>query len=137
MSDRPLVDSSEQLRNVSKMKLYRYSYSQEYLDIAGVNTDLDTGVIAQEVREVLPDAVKESEDLKLPDGKKIEKFLVVNKERIFMENVGAVKELCKLTDKLEIRIDELEKVSKKLQSRRRADTSSSCFSSLSRASSFR
>ena len=54
------VDSREQLRNVSKMKLYRYSYSQEYLDIAGVNIDPDTGVIAQEVQEVLPDAVKES-----------------------------------------------------------------------------
>lgn len=29
-------------------------------------------------------------------------------EQIFMENVGAVKELCKLTDNLETRIEELE-----------------------------
>ncbi|XP_032240680.2 myelin regulatory factor [Nematostella vectensis] len=131
------IDTREQLRNVSRMKLYRYSYSQDYLEVAGLNTDPDTGVLAQEVKEVLPDAVRESEDLVLADGKTIEKLLVVNKERIFMENVGAVKELCKLTDNLETRIDELELVSKKLQTRRRADTTSSCYtvSSLSRTSS--
>lgn len=31
-------------------------------------------------------------------------------ERIFMENIGAVKELCKVTGKLETRIDQLEKI---------------------------
>ena len=58
------MDSREQLRNVSKMKLYRYRYSREYLEHAGLTTDdcveEDTGVLAQEVKEVLPEAVKES-----------------------------------------------------------------------------
>ncbi|EDO26134.1 predicted protein, partial [Nematostella vectensis] len=54
------IDTREQLRNVSRMKLYRYSYSQDYLEVAGLNTDPDTGVLAQEVKEVLPDAVRES-----------------------------------------------------------------------------
>jgi len=58
------VDTSEQLRNVSKMKLYRYRYSREYLEHAGLATEdcegEDTGVLAQEVKEVLPEAVKES-----------------------------------------------------------------------------
>ncbi|XP_068760591.1 myelin regulatory factor-like [Montipora capricornis] len=135
------VDTREQLRNVSKMKLYRYRYSHEYLQHAGLTTqdfeDEDTGVLAQEMKEVLPEAVKESEDLVLSDGKVIERFLVVNKERIFMENVGAVKELCKLTDNLEVRIDELEIMNQRLQ-RRRCDTVSTFSSlSLSRASSFR
>ncbi|XP_044184958.1 myelin regulatory factor-like isoform X2 [Acropora millepora] len=135
------VDTREQLRNVSKMKLYRYRYSREYLEHAGLTTEEfeleDTGVLAQEMKEVLPEAVSESEDLVLSDGKTIERFLVVNKERIFMENVGAVKELCKLTDSLEVRIDELETMNQRLQ-RRRCD-SFSTFSSLnvSRASSFR
>ena len=31
-----------------------------------------------------------------------------------MENVGAVRELCKVTDKLEFRINEVESISKKL-----------------------
>lgn len=39
-----------------------------------------------------------------------------------MENVGAVKELCKLTDNLENRIDELEQVNKKLSKLKRVDS---------------
>ena len=46
------------------MKLYRYRYSHEYLQHAGLTTqdfeDEDTGVLAQEMKEVLPEAVKES-----------------------------------------------------------------------------
>lgn len=40
--------------------------------------------------------------------------VVVLQERIFIENVGAVKELCKVTDKLENRITEIEIINKKL-----------------------
>lgn len=50
------------------------------------------------------------------------------KERIFMENVGAVKELCKLTDNLETRIDELERWSRKLAKLRRLDSMKSTVS---------
>lgn len=50
-------------------------------------------------------------------------------ERIFMENVGAVKELCKLTDNLETRIDELERWSHKLAKLRRLDSLKSTGSS--------
>ncbi|PIO31732.1 hypothetical protein AB205_0049410 [Aquarana catesbeiana] len=80
------------------------------------------GVIAQEVQEILPEAVKETGDVVCANGETIENFLVVNKERIFMENVGAVKELCKLTDNLETRIDELERWSRKLAKLRRLDS---------------
>lgn len=47
-----------------------------------------------------------------------------------MENVGAVKELCKVTDNLESRIDELERINRKLVRLRRHDStrSSSSFS---------
>ena len=51
-----------------------------------------------------------------------------SKERIFMENVGAVKELCKLTDNLETRIDELERWSRKLAKLRRLDSMKSTVS---------
>lgn len=58
------MDTSEQLRNVSKMKLYKYRYSREYMEHVGLDTSdcegEDTGVLAQEVKEVLPEAVKES-----------------------------------------------------------------------------
>ena len=38
-----------------------------------------TGVIAQEVAKVIPDAVKAKGDLLLDNGQKIENFLLVNK----------------------------------------------------------
>jgi len=40
---------------------------------------LDTGVIAQEVREIIPEAVKETGNVELANGQKIDNFLVVNK----------------------------------------------------------
>lgn len=48
-----------------------------------------------------------------------------------MENVGAVKELCKLTDNLENRIDELEKMNTKLSNLKRYDSVKSTVSSKS------
>ncbi|NXG20738.1 MYRF factor, partial [Grallaria varia] len=96
---------------------------------------------------ILPEAVKDSGDLVFSNGNTLENFLVVNKvgdsreapgicgaghwnaERIFMENVGAVKELCKLTDNLETRIDELERWSHKLAKLKRLDSMKSTGSS--------
>lgn len=112
------------------------------------------GVIAQEVQKILPEAVKEGGDIVFANGETIPKLLVVNKvtktlelsahtditsththssslilkDRIFMENVGAVKELCKLTDNLETRIDELERWSRKLAKLRRLDSMKSTVS---------
>ena len=51
-----------------------------------------------------------------------------------MENVGAVKELCKLTDNLEVRIDELEKMNTKLSKLKRFDSLKSSVSSKSTCS---
>lgn len=56
-------------------------------------------------------------------------------DQIFMENVGAVKQLCKLTNNLEERIEELEIWNKKLARLKRL--SSSWKSSVSEASSVR
>ncbi|XP_069134092.1 myelin regulatory factor-like protein isoform X2 [Argopecten irradians] len=130
------VDSKDQLKKVAQMKIYQYKYSPDFAESAGLPEDKrnDTGVIAQEVREVLPDAVMETGDVLLPGGQKIRNLLVVNKERIFMENVGAVKELCKLTDNLEVRIDELEKMNTKLSKLKRFDSIKSTVSSKSSSS---
>ena len=108
------MDTKDQLRNVQKLRVVQYKYNPEFARLVGLNEEeaLDTGVIAQEVQKVIPEAVKESGDFELPSGRKIDGFLVVNKERIFMENVGAVKELCKVTDKLETRIDQLERITR-------------------------
>ncbi|XP_032270167.1 myelin regulatory factor isoform X2 [Phoca vitulina] len=124
------VDTTEQLKRISRMRLVHYRYKPEFAATAGIEaTAPETGVIAQEVKEILPEAVKDTGDLVFANGKTIENFLVVNKERIFMENVGAVKELCKLTDNLETRIDELERWSHKLAKLRRLDSLKSTGSS--------
>ncbi|XP_075401748.1 myelin regulatory factor isoform X1 [Tenrec ecaudatus] len=124
------VDTTEQLKRISRMRLVHYRYKPEFAASAGIEAAApETGVIAQEVKEILPEAVKDTGDVVFANGKTIENFLVVNKERIFMENVGAVKELCRLTDNLETRIDELERWSHKLAKLRRLDSLKSSGSS--------
>lgn len=51
-----------------------------------------------------------------------------------MENVGAVKELCKVTGNLEMRIDELEKMNSKISKLKRLDSIKSTVSTKSNCS---
>lgn len=99
-------------------------------------------MIAQEIQDILPDAVRPGGDIILPNGEVIRNFLVVNKvysqnymhksdrlfkflffqERIFMENIGAVKELCKVTDHLGKRIEQVEIMNRKLAKLKKMDS---------------
>lgn len=136
------LDTSQQLQNVKRIRVVKYRYDPEFALHHGltnntpavhstnfnetnertnssaqhnnVNDIIDTGVIAQEVREVLPDAVQEAGSVLLPSGEVIDNFLLVNKDRIYMENIGAVKELCKVTGSLETRIEQLERMNSRL-----------------------
>ncbi|XP_055996738.1 myelin regulatory factor-like protein isoform X8 [Ostrea edulis] len=130
------LDSKEQLKKVAAMKLYNYKFSDDFANAMGIPEDSreDTGVIAQEVREVIPEAVKEAGDIPLKNGEVIKDFLVVNKDKIYMENVGAVKELCKVTGNLEMRIDELEKMNQKISKLKRYDSVKSTVSTKSNCS---
>eukprot|EP00063_Salmo_salar_P006738 XP_013981573.1 PREDICTED: myelin regulatory factor [Salmo salar] len=122
------VNTTDNLKRISQMRLVHYQYKPEFASSVGIDTSPETGVIAQEVQQILPEAVKEGGDVICSNGETIPKLLVVNKDRIFMENVGAVKELCKLTDNLETRIDELERWSRKLAKLRRLDSMKSTVS---------
>lgn len=131
------LDTSQQLQNVKRIRVVKYRYDPEFAIQHGltntpavhsakfnktnerslINSEqsneievIDTGVIAQEIREVLPDAVQEAGSVLLPSGEIIDNFLLVNKDRIYMENIGAVKELCKVTGSLENRIEQLERM---------------------------
>lgn len=138
------LDTAQQLRNVQSIRVVKFNYDPSFAEHSGlVGYDpracpaQDTGVIAQEVRGVIPEAVKEAGDVALPNGDTIHKFLVVNKDRIFMENLGAVKELCKKTGNLESRIDQLERMNKrlcKISALQRRDSSRSSVSNDSRYS---
>lgn len=98
------LSTRQQLENIDKIRIVKYAYQ----DGRGCK-EPTTGVMAQEVRRVLPDAVFEQKGpYHMANGGKLDKFLVVNKDRIFLENVGAVKELSKVTGKLERRIEQLE-----------------------------
>lgn len=137
------LDTSQQLQNVKRIRVVKYRYDPEFALHHGlvnmnnaavhstkfintnertnsnghqnnVNDVIDTGVIAQEIREVLPDAVQEAGSVCLPSGEVIDNFLLVNKDRIYMENIGAVKELCKVTGSLETRIEHLERMNSRL-----------------------
>ena len=63
------------------MKIYNYKFNDDYADQVGLpeRHRKDTGVIAQELREVLPDAVHQAGDLKLSNGGEVKNLLVVNK----------------------------------------------------------
>lgn len=116
-------DSAKQLRNVQRLRVVKYEYEPRFAaQLNHICESTDTGVIAQEVAEVLPEAVSQAGNLVLENGASIDNFLVVNKERIFMENIGAVKELCKVTDNLETRIDQLERINRRLNKLRRDDS---------------
>ena len=135
-SDIMELDTKEQLRNVASMRIVKYNFKSEFAEKAGLEGEnvKGTGVLAQEVQKIIPDAVKTAGDVELTNGETIENFLVVNNDRIFMENVGAVKELCKVTDNLETRIDELERMNNKLRKINRFDSIKSVVSSSSVAS---
>jgi myelin regulatory factor len=77
------VDTKEQLRNVQALRVVHYKYTGEFAETAGLSEDerSDTGVIAQEVEVIIPDAVRPAGNIVLPDGRQIENFLVVNKVR--------------------------------------------------------
>ncbi|KAM6216423.1 myelin regulatory factor-like protein [Rhynchocyon petersi] len=126
------VDTNEQLRRIAQMRIVEYDYKPEFASAMGINTAHQTGMIAQEVQEILPGAVREVGDVTCENGEKLENFLMVDKDQIFMENVGAVKQLCKLTNNLEERIEELEIWNRKLARLKRL---SSLKSSVSEASS--
>lgn len=120
------LDPKEQLRNIEKLRIMQYKYKQAFAEYSGLpecdRLNVETGVVAQELQEILPDAVYSTGDVQLPTGENIDNFLVVNKDRIYMESIGAVKELCRLNNKLETRINEIEKVNRKLAKLKRLDS---------------
>ena len=109
------LSTCRQLENIRKLRIVQYRYNPDFAVMNGIVSSndpehgiADVGVIAQEVQNILPDAVKSAGNLILPNGRVIDNFLLVNKDRIFMENIGAVKGLCKVTENLEKRLKHVE-----------------------------
>ena len=95
------MDPREQLQNVNKIKIVQYKYRPEFLNQLPEEDrhrlgKQQTGIIAQDVREVIPEAVCSSGSYSLSNGREINNMLIVNKDRLFLENLGAVRELSKV-----------------------------------------
>ena len=75
------MDTHANLVNIAAMRLYKYRYIDDYADVVGLTDEelIDLGVLAQEVYDILPDAVKNAGDVELGNGEIIEDFLMVNK----------------------------------------------------------
>lgn len=72
-------DNKEQLRNIQQLNVVKFTYSPEFSTHVGLVNAHDTGVIAQQVQKILPEAVTTAGSLVLPNGTKFENFLLVDK----------------------------------------------------------
>ncbi|VDN06025.1 unnamed protein product [Thelazia callipaeda] len=99
------VDTKSALSHLAQIRVVGYSYKPEVALKWGLSEENRhrVGVIAQELAEILPDAVTDNGD-----------FLQVDDSRIFYETVAAATELCRLTGNLEHKIEAVEKLSHKL-----------------------
>lgn len=91
---------------MGKIEFSKFWYSNEnkfWLFFIGFE-----GVLAQEIREILPEAVVQTNDITLSNGEVVENFLHVDKGRLHMECVGAVIALDDKTRHLDKKIDFLE-----------------------------
>lgn len=101
-------NTAEQLRNVQRLRVvrytrqtnwklnlisfnfchFRYEYEPSFASQLSRDTGcVDTGVIAQEVAQILPEAVRPAGDLILDNGTAVNNFLVVNKVRVSSNNL--------------------------------------------------
>eukprot|EP00049_Salpingoeca_infusionum_P005924 m.99102 g.99102 ORF g.99102 m.99102 type:complete len:130 (+) comp13136_c0_seq1:717-1106(+) len=65
------------------------------------------GVLAQEVAQVIPDAVVRTSDIQLANGETVPRLMVVDKERLFMESIGAIKHLASIASNLQAQVTDL------------------------------
>lgn len=86
------LDSGSQLRNVKKLKIVKYQYKPEFLRQLPEDAQHQalskerTGVIAQDVQKVIPEAVSTSGSCRLQNGETVEDVLIVDKDRLFLGN---------------------------------------------------
>jgi len=67
---------------VQKINVVHFSYKPEFSSLFGLSLkEADTGIIAQEVQAILPEAVTNAGGIVLPNGIVYDDFLVVNKVR--------------------------------------------------------
>ncbi|KAI6174236.1 Myelin regulatory factor [Aphelenchoides besseyi] len=99
------VDTGDAMARIANVRIVEYAYKPEMAQQWGLDEESRhrVGVIAQELAEVIPDAVRDNGE-----------FLTVDDTRVFYDTVAAAQELFRLTGNLECKIDQVEKISAKL-----------------------
>jgi hypothetical protein len=120
-------DTSAQLEKVQALNLYSYNFTDAWASTTNQKLGrIAVGVIAQEARQIVPEAVKETPTTHhLVDGSKVEKLLVVDHDRLFDEGIGALKELANVHDSLTARLAAAREAVLELQAERHARASAS------------
>jgi hypothetical protein len=109
------IDTAIQLSNIRALPLYSYNLTPAWKKSVGMeDAPLQCGVLAQELQNLIPTAVRAAGDHTLADGSTIEQLLTVDKERLHMEALGAIKELASKTDRLEAMVAAQEELSASL-----------------------
>ncbi|KAH3759539.1 myelin regulatory factor [Pelomyxa schiedti] len=103
-SNLKLLDTRNCLQTIEKIRLYEFQRK----DVPNIE-NLQRGIIAQELSKLLPAAVHQTgSSVKLSDGTSVDNVLSVNKEAVFMENVGATIELSRRVETLGTKVAELD-----------------------------
>lgn len=107
------LDGKTQLENIEKLQLYEYDLRHERgKDGASLH---ETGVLAQELRKVLPQAVQVLQNVTLSDGTIMPELLVVQDRALLYENIGATKQLGAEVRKNQANLTNLQKRSQELK----------------------
>lgn len=67
---------------MQQLNVVQFHYTPEFACHFGLASSGDTGIIAQEVQRILPEAVSSAGNVQLPDGTRYDNFLLVNKVRL-------------------------------------------------------
>uniref|UniRef100_A0AC34Q5E5 Peptidase S74 domain-containing protein n=1 Tax=Panagrolaimus sp. JU765 TaxID=591449 RepID=A0AC34Q5E5_9BILA len=99
------INTKDAINRLAQVRVVEYAYKPEIAKEWGLDESSRhrVGVIAQELAQVIPDAVRDNGE-----------FLTVDDTRIFYDTVAAAQELYRLTGNLECKIDQVEKISAKL-----------------------
>jgi hypothetical protein len=91
------VDTSHSLRILSALQLFHFRYRPEYEQKLSLDSSKDrVGVLAQQLRRLLPDAVKECRSecgISSPVHAQPPNLLMVDKDRLLMECLAALQQL--------------------------------------------
>jgi len=111
-------DKSDHWEKINKLKIYEYDRKKMhgYDEGSAANGDnpqsnvvKEKGFLAQEVKSVIPGAVKVAGEVKLQDGSTIPNLLVVNDRVLLLENIGATQQIGRTLEKEQHHIIEMDK----------------------------